>query len=120
MKICLLFLFCMVTAREPFQIVKVPLYGSWVHSFEEDKDFPAGKVYRPASYQFAPARGRDGFEIRKGGIFISHAIALADGNTSVSETWKLKGNELIVTGKTGVRRFKVLALSKDRLALKPL
>lgn len=98
-----------------------PLYQYWIHAQEEDSQSPEYRVYRPSTYPFPPARGRDGFEIKKSGTVISHPIAAADGNRTVREKWKLNKNkqELIITGKT-VRRFKIVSLSREKLTLKPL
>src|SRR5690242_20720621 len=71
------------------------IIGSWRHSHEEDAD--GVKVYRTSDYRFPPARGRAGFEIKKGGAFIDHPIAPADGNESVKGTWKLEGGKVTVT-----------------------
>lgn len=67
------------------------LYGSWIHSWEEDSaDF---KVYRPASFTFPPSRGRDGFEIRSDGKFVWNRIAPADGNERIEGSWSWEKEE---------------------------
>ena len=62
------------------------LFGHWVHSFEEDK--PAIQTYRPASYAFPLARGREGFELKENGNFVLHRIGPADGTEPITGTWK--------------------------------
>ena len=71
------------------------LIGAWIHSHEDDTE--EVKVYRPASYNFPPARGREGFEIKEGGECIYHGIAPADGNTSEVASWSWdKDNKLLI------------------------
>ncbi len=62
------------------------LFGHWIHSFEEDKT--AIQTYRPASYSFPLARGREGFELQENGNFIFHSIGAADGTKQINGTWK--------------------------------
>ncbi|MCX7701691.1 MAG: hypothetical protein N2039_12515 [Gemmataceae bacterium] len=63
------------------------LFKPWIHSREEDKE--GIQVYRPEGYDFPPARGRAGFEIRKGGEFIDRPIAPADGNEEIPGRWEV-------------------------------
>ena len=62
------------------------LFQHWIHSREEDRG--ELRVYRPADYDFPPARGRDGFELRRDGTLIRYGIAAADGTTKHTEQWK--------------------------------
>lgn len=113
-------LFSQDQAGKTLSVKQIPLlYQHWIHSQEEDSA-PATRTYRPATYAFPPARGRDGFEVKKNGIILSHPIAAADGNQTVPEKWKLSKGELIITGKSAVRRFTILSLTKEKLVLKPL
>jgi hypothetical protein len=94
--------------------------GHWVHSHEEDGE--GVKVYRLSGYHFPPARGRAGFEIKKGGVFIDHPIAPADGNESVEGTWKLgRDGKLTVTFADKERKaltFKVVSCDGKVLKIK--
>ncbi|WP_422930159.1 hypothetical protein [Singulisphaera sp. PoT] len=64
------------------------IYRVWVHSDEEDtEDF---EVYRPESFDFPPARGRDGFEVKRGGAFVLREIGPADGIEEVDGKWEFK------------------------------
>jgi hypothetical protein len=91
------------------------LFQDWVHSFEESSG--QQKVYRPATFSFAPARGRDGFEIRQDGTFISHPIAPGDGNMTIEEKWLLQDRELVVVGKGNRQRYKLISVTKEKLVL---
>ena len=76
------------TPLEPTQ-----LYGTWMHSFEEDTDIY--KVYRLTGYEFPPARGREGFTIAANGEFVLLAIAAADGTESRPGQWVIRDNNTI-------------------------
>jgi hypothetical protein len=69
------------------------VYRHWIHSREEDQG--GIQVYRPEGFEFPPSRGRAGFEIKKGGVFIDHPIAPADGNESISGQWETIGPKKI-------------------------
>jgi hypothetical protein len=69
-------------------VTKLPscLFKHWVNSYEEDEaDI---KVYRPHDYDFPPARGRTGFEMRKKGEFVYYGIAPTDGSRQVEGRWE--------------------------------
>lgn len=65
------------------------LFQMWFHSREED----AGgmMVYRPADYEFPPARGRRGLEIMADGSFVLYDIAPTDGGLPVPGRWEALG-----------------------------
>lgn len=48
----------------------------WWHSFEEDHDDV--RVYRPEGFDFPPARGRRGLELRPDGTCIEFTIGRGD------------------------------------------
>lgn len=97
------------------------LYRHWVHSQEEDNDSAGYKTYRPSTYPFPPARGRDGFYIKKNGILTDYRIAAADGSQAVPGKWKLTRNELsFTTGKSTARKYKIIVLTKEKLVVKPV
>ena len=79
---------------EPAHAVGAPplppeLWGHWVHSFEEDT--ATSRVYRPRSYEFPLARGREGFELRSTGEYVRYDIARRDGNVAMQGSWKRVG-----------------------------
>jgi hypothetical protein len=61
----------------------------WIHSHEEDTQDV--RVYRPAGYDFPPARGRRGFEFREGGALVYFGIARADGSELFPGRWTIAG-----------------------------
>ncbi len=95
------------------------LYRHWIHSHEEDERDKHYVAYRPAGFKFPPARGREGFEIRKNGVFIWYPIAATDGNDRIEEKWSLKKNKLIIQGKEGARNYTIISITKDKLVLFP-
>lgn len=96
------------------------LYQYWIHSYEEDETAKQLWVYRPDTYAFPPARGRDGFEIKENGVFIAHPIAPTDGSLSIEEKWTLDKDKLMVVGENGEYGFTIISVSKDKLVLKSL
>jgi hypothetical protein len=80
-------LFITLSAQQCAKDIDVEtLANKWGHSHEEDA---AGvQVYRPHTFDFPVARGRDWFEFKKDGTYIQHDIAPADGNIALPGTWK--------------------------------
>lgn len=99
---------------------KTVLYQHWIHSHEEDKATEGNRTYRPASFAFPFSRGRDGFEIKKDGVIISHPIAPSDGNLDIEEKWKLEDDTLIIEGKDRISKYKIISLTSEKLVMKPL
>ena len=60
----------------------------WVHSHEEDTQDV--RVYRPASYDFPPSRGRMGYQFREDGELIYYGIARTDGTEQSSGRWTIE------------------------------
>jgi hypothetical protein len=75
------------------------LFQHWIHSREEDRGDV--RVYRPADYDFPPARGRDGFELKRDGTLIRYAIAAADGTTKRTERWEEVDAKRFQLGESG-------------------
>lgn len=72
------------------------LTGRWLHSHEEDTADVA--VYRPDSYAFPPARGRNGFEFSADGRATYIGIAATDGSSQTPGRWELAApNQVRVT-----------------------
>lgn len=70
-----------------------PLTRQWVHSFEEDSGDLT--TYRPADYQFPPARGRAGIEFHADGTFTERQIGPADALVEVRGRWQYGGSGLV-------------------------
>jgi hypothetical protein len=65
------------------------LFKHWIHSFEESTDNE--DVYRPVGFDFPPAFGRRGLEIKENGEFVLHGIGPADGTVEVPGHWTATG-----------------------------
>lgn len=68
------------------------LVGEWTHSHEEDRgDY---RVYRPSAQDFPPARGRDAFTLRPGGVLEQVVPGPDDRPVTRTGTWRLVGDRL--------------------------
>src|ERR1043166_6829582 len=93
------------------------LFGTWIHSREEDR--PGARVYRLGGYPLPPARGRDSFTIAADGTFSESSIGRADGRDVREGTWKQIGPSEFQasTGGRPGRLLKVLSFAKDKLEI---
>lgn len=71
---------------------RADLCQHWVHSHEEDTY--TEKVFRPASYDFPPSRGRLSFELKEDDRMVRYGIGTTDRTTATGGRWKLEGNRL--------------------------
>jgi len=117
--LCCLMFACSQTSVKNTIPYKSDLYQHWIHSYEDDIINQEHRTYRPATFPFPPARGREGFEIKENGVFVSYPIAPVDGNLTIKEKWTLNNDELTVTGKTTTNKYKIISLTKEKLVLKP-
>ena len=94
------------------------LYQRWLHSHEEDSGNI--NVFRPATYDFPPARGRTGFELRRDGTLVQIGIGATDRPAEISGTWELNGDRLVFhtpSRPPAGHTHKVLDLTAERLVL---
>lgn len=92
--------------------------GHWVHSHEEDTD--TEEVYRPATYQFPPSRGRTSFELRSDGSYVERSPGPVDVPVESRGWWSLEGDRLVL-GAEGDRpghAWEVTAADSDRLTVR--
>jgi hypothetical protein len=95
------------------------ILGHWVHSHEDD----AGdqKVFRPASYQFPPSRGRSWFQLKPGGALVEGGPGPTDRATSSTGYWNLADNALtfhMQKGAAHTRKLTIVAVAPDKLVVK--
>ena len=97
-----------------------PLYKRWVHSYEEDRD--DGAVFRPASFDLPPARGRRSIELRGDGSYVEAFPGPADVPQQAAGRWSLEGDRLALEpkGDQPAEAWRVLAAEEDRLLLRRL
>lgn len=95
------------------------IFRHWVHSREEDYD--EIQVYRPSSYSFPPARGRDGFEIKSTEEFIEYGIGRDDRPRPIVGHFIFENRILKVQFGDPSHKsvsLKIVSLKKDQLQVK--
>jgi hypothetical protein len=99
------------------QIDPATLHRKWVHSHEEDTD--GEQVFRPASYDFPPSRGRSGFDLRPDGSYGESAPGPTDRPEESEGTWELNGDVLELRGPGGsTQKLAVVSAEPDRLVVR--
>lgn len=86
------------------------LYKHWVHSHEEDEGDV--QVYRPADYDFPPARGRRGFELDPGGEARLYGPGRSDRPEATTARWSSAGAGRV---RLGDRELEIVSVEPDRL-----
>ena len=117
---------CHAPGQLPAQATQHPqakdLTQTWRHSQEEDQG--AVQVYRPASYSFPPARGREGYTFAPNGQLTKLAIAPTDGTLPLPGRWRwVSARALHLTFNDPSQqdcRLEVLELTSDVLKVKVL
>lgn len=91
-KVSVLFLFSLfafslvsLTACQTEDIMKKVVGVTWIRSFEDDKN--GTQAYRPETYQFPPARGREGWRFEEDGTLTKQTIAPTDGYVAQRGKW---------------------------------
>jgi len=86
------------------------LFQRWMHSHEEDSGDV--QVYRPADYDFPPARGRRGFELRPDGSALVYGPSASDRPGAATATWSPLGTGRV---RLGGDELEIVSVSPDRL-----
>ena len=97
------------------------IVNHWMHSHEEDTE--GVQVYRPSTYAFPPARGREGFDLREDGTAVLSTIAPADGSETSTGRWMLSDEGMLtITSDATARpmRFDVEYGDSALLKLRPM
>jgi hypothetical protein len=88
-KVSVLFTFSLfavlLMACQTEDIMKKVVGVTWIRSFEDDKD--RTQAYRPETYEFPPARGREGWRFEEDGTLKKQAIAATDGYVPQRGKW---------------------------------
>lgn len=98
------------------------IVGHWVHSHEEDSS--GVQVYRPSTFGFPPAFGREALELRGDGSAVVYSIGPADGVEADSGRWSYSDTSRMLTITTGEAsrpmRFEVAHVDSALLRLRIL
>src|SRR5712692_6435122 len=96
------------------------LHQYWVHSHEEDTD--TEMVFRAATFNFPPSRGRTSFELKPEGRLVESGIAPDDRRLETTGTWKLEDNSALAfyAGSQSAPHqvMRIASVDKDRLVIK--
>ena len=90
------------------------LMRHWTHSREEDSDDL--RVYRPDDWDFPPARGRRGFELRPDGELLVYGPGATDRPEATAGRWESSGAGRV---RVGDEELEIVSLEPDRLAVRP-
>jgi len=92
----------------------------WLRAHEEDEG--DAQVYRPASHELPPSRGRSGLELRRDGSLLETRPGADDRSAATRGRWTLAGNRLCLfrdaAAQAPDRELEVISLEADRLVLK--
>ncbi|MBI3818579.1 MAG: hypothetical protein HY286_07815 [Planctomycetes bacterium] len=90
----------------------------WLHSREEDSGDSI--IYRPESYKFPPARGREGMEFLAGGVYSEISPGPADRRARRPGTWTLTGDSILTIRVDGAADviYQLVEVSGERLVLR--
>jgi hypothetical protein len=99
------------TGPRPNGLPPRELFRHWRHSHEEDTQ--EAEVYRPAAFDFPPAFGRLGFEIRPNGEFVAHEIGPADEPLELPGRWTAADADRIGVCVEGRDPYTLTILSVD-------
>ena len=87
------------------------IFQRWGHSREEDTGDVT--VYRPASFDFPPARGRRGIELQADGELVYWEIGRGDDEQPVRGRWEPAGpGQLRLTYEGGARPPQLLEIAE--------
>ena len=97
------------------------LFGSWVHSHEED--YGGNQVYRHPSFNFPASRGRERFDMKPEGVILYYGIAPNDGAANVVEgQWRAINERSIDVSLPQANGFSadLIEIANDRLVIRKL
>jgi hypothetical protein len=94
------------------------LHGRWVRSHEDDTEDEV--VFRPASYDFPPSRGRTSIDLRPDGTYVESSPGPVDVPEEHSGRWSLEGDRLVLEaeGDRPGHAWEIAAAGHEGLTLK--
>jgi hypothetical protein len=91
----------------------------WVHAHEEDTE--SELVFRPASYQLPPSRGRSALDLRTDGTYVESSPGPTDRPEEAAGTWVFEGDRLTLRPHNGSTRvLRIASAEPDRLVVRRL
>jgi len=95
------------------------LHREWIHSHEEDRG--RDRVFRPASFEFPPSRGRRVIDLRRDGT-VGHSRPGPTDRRQLSEgRWEIVGHTLkLFSGSASkpTELLRIVSAAPDRLVLR--
>jgi len=94
------------------------LYGRWLHAHEEDSGDEM--VFRPASAELPPSRGRRGLELHPDGSYGGRRPGRDDRPQASSGSWRVEDDDWLVVEEEGASRssMRIVAAEPDKLVLR--
>jgi hypothetical protein len=103
----------------PKQIEPQAIYRRWLHSHEEDTERET--VYRPDTYDLPPARGREGFDLRRDQSCTDIGIGPTDKASTEPGTWELGADGQLRIwsgpGRQDLRTLRLISLDDERMVV---
>ncbi len=116
-------LLVLFTACQTEEIMKEAIGITWIRSFEDDKN--GVEAYRPESYDFPPARGREGWKFEEDGTLKKQAIAPTDGYITKEGKWevyRIEDNKSTLHIELEAQKivYEIISVSDSILFVKPI
>ncbi|WP_375562186.1 hypothetical protein ACE193_06440 [Bernardetia sp. OM2101] len=125
-KLSVLFTFSLfailLMACQTEDIMKKVVDVTWIRSFEDDKD--GTQAYRPETYEFPPARGREGWRFEEDGTLKKQAIGATDAYVTKEGKWTFTNennkNTVNIILEDQKQSYEVISASDSILFVKPI
>ena len=99
---------------------QILLHRRWIHSHEEDTDSEV--VYRPATFDFPPSRGRAGFELKPDHSYAEIGVSRNDVPQDTAGIWELEDSDNLIISisvqSAPSRKMQVTFVDEGRLVIK--
>ena len=96
------------------------LYGRWLHAHEEDTEHEM--VFRPATADLPPSRGRRGLELSPDGTYTEIRPGRDDRPESSTGRWGLEGENCLVVergeGESTRRAMRIVAADGNSIVVR--
>lgn len=96
------------------------LHGRWLHAHEEDTEDVM--VFRPATADLPPSRGRQGLELSPDGSCTEVRPGRNDRPQATSGRWRLEGNDCLVVergeGESSRRAMSIVSADGDAIVVR--